>query len=437
MGVSGLALLAALLSGTAAASPVTWSTSAYVRAALTVSPEVIQASERVVGARASQRSQWASTMLPSLSFSATMNPARLAPGGRFTFDAWRGEANDFSLSPALSWNIFNHFKDDIANRSNSLAAASALENLEIARQQVALEALGSYYRLLRAERLVEVAEKNRDVQKENYDLTRHRYQNGMKSLFDLLKTETDWRSAELTVENRLAEYRLALFQFNVLIEREETAEVRFEKELSLENTRAPDLDSGLRDALRMRPEMKRNANELEAADLAYRRAKIDAGPTVSLDFSYSDPVAGTYGTRTGDFGLQDATYGLLLSVSLPSRFNFYSQAQNLIKAKADWRISRQTNKSLGRSVRTEVYRAYTELLRSLRSYEISLRKEDISEQNLELISEQYKGGSVDVIRLSQVQIDFVNSQIERLDAFRDANLGRAAYHRAIGESIWR
>ena len=65
-----------------------------------------------------------------------------------------------------------------------------------------------------------------------------------------------------------------------------------------------------------------------------------------------------------------------------------------------------------------------------------LRKEEISEQNLELIKEQYKSGSVDVIRLSQVQIDFVNSQIERLDAFRDASIGRASYRRAIGESIW-
>ncbi len=422
---------------TNAAEPVAWTPEAYVQAVLENSPDVIQAKERLTGAHATERSQWASSMLPSLSFSASLKPAKLAPSNRFTFDAWQGSANDFTLSPGASWNLFNHFKDSITNRTNALSANSAEENLETARQQAALDAMNAYYRLLRAGRIVGVAEKNRDVQKENYDLTQNRYKNGMKSLFDLLKTETDWRSAELTLENRIAQHRLSLFQFNILIEHDEAAEVKFPDDLTLGTTEVPKLDSGLRGALNRRPEMKRNRNELEAADLAYRRAKINAGPTLALDFSYNDSVSGSFRTKTADFGLHDATYGLVLSLSLPSKLNFYSQVKNIVKAKSDWRRSRESKRSLDRTVRTDVYRAHTELSRALRSYEIALRKEAISKQNLELIKEQYKDGSVDVIRLSQVQIDFVNSQIERLDAFRDSSIARAGYRRAIGESIWR
>jgi outer membrane protein TolC len=434
-----LALLLLFAAGPAAAKtvePVRWSTAAYVRAALEASPAVRQSRDRLEAARLREKSQFARTMLPTLSLSASMNPAELAPQNRFTFDAWRGSANDWSVSPSMSWNLFNNFKDSIANRTSALSSESGKESVEIARQQQALDALQTYYRTLRAERLVAVAEQNRKIQKDSYDLTQDRYKHGMKSLTDLLKTETDWRSAELELENRKAQYRLSLFQFNVLIERDEGTEVLFPADLQLGTTEAPRLDDGLRDAMRARPEMRRNRNELETADLAWRRAKIDAGPTLSLDFSYSDPVTGSFQTTRTEFGLQDATYGFTLKLSLPSSFNVYSQVQTLRAARADWRRSRETRTALSRTVRTEVYRTHNELLRALRSYEIALRKEDISRQNLELVKEQYSQGSANVIRLSEAQRDFVRAQTERLDAFRDANIGRASYRRAIGESIW-
>ena len=433
-----LALLAAALPCRAGDSEeAVWTPAEYVRLSLGKSPSVRQAADGVAAARARERSGFASAMLPSLSFSASMNPARLAPGNRFTFDSWRLSDNDWTITPGASWNLFNHFKDVIANRTRTLSTASSEEDLETSRQSAALAALRSFYRLLRAERIVEVAERNLEVQKQNYALTQNRYQNGMKSLFDLLKTETDWRSAELNRENRLAEQRLALYQFNAAIERREDAPVRFPQALSAGTTEIPLLEDGLRAAMLSRPEVKKNANTLEAADLAWRRAKIDAGPTTSLNFSYSDPVSGSFGAKRTEFGLQDAVYGFTLSLSLPSSLNFYSQAQNLIAARAAWRQSRETRVALKRSVREEVYGAHIELVRAVRSLEIAERKEDISRQNLELITEQYERGSVDVIRLSQVQIDFVNAQIERLDAFRDVNINHAAYRRVIGESIWR
>ncbi|PCI38008.1 MAG: hypothetical protein COB53_05375 [Elusimicrobia bacterium] len=426
--------------GTSHAAPsenAVWTVSEYVRLSLEKAPSVRRAQDSLVAARARQHSTFAALMLPSLSFSASINPAKLARANRFSFGAWRPSANDWTLSPGASWNLFNNFKDVITNRTRALSTASTSEDLEAARQSQALAALRTYFRLLRADRILEVADRNLDVQKQNYALTQIRYKNGMKSLFDLLKTETDWRSAELNRENRIADQSLARFQFNIAVERREDAPVVFPKELTPGTTDLPQLDHGMRAAMMDRPEIKRSANDIETADLSWRRAKIDAGPTLALNFSYSDPVSGSFRAPTSGFGLNDAAYGLTLSLAVPSSLNFYSQAKNLIAARASWRQSRETRTALHRRIREEVFNAHIQLVRAIRSLEIARRKEDISKQNLELIKEQYEGGSVDVIRLSQVQIDYVNAQIERLDAFRDVHINRAAYRRVIGEPIWR
>lgn len=420
----------------ASADGLAWSATGYVRAVLRASPEVRQSLESLGKERAEERSRRAKTYFPSLTFTGVLNPAELAPGDRFTFDAWRANANDLTLTPGASWNLFNNFRDSLRLRNSRLGRDQAEQDLETARQGRALEALRAYYGLLLRDKLLEVARQNSKVQRGQYELTLDRYEHGMKSLSDLLKTETDWRSSELGVQTAQAQRRLALFKFNVLIEREEGLEASFPPSLALGTTEAPRLEEDLRSALLDRPEMKKNRLELKAADNTYKLAKIEALPALSLDFDLTHPYDAQYGETAPSFGMGTAVYALTLKLSLPSSFNFYSQAQDVIAARATWRKKRLSRETLRRKTREEVYQAHIELMRALRSHEISLRKEDISRQNLEIVQEQYSQGSADVIRLSQAQTDYVNAQKERMQAFHDANINRARYQRAIGEPIW-
>ncbi|MFH1723604.1 MAG: TolC family protein [Elusimicrobiota bacterium] len=421
----------------AQAGPIAWSTASYVRAVLDAAPEVRQTLEAMASSKAKERSDFAKSFFPALSFSAVLNPAKLAPGDRFTFDDWKIPANDLTLSPGASWNLFNNYRDKLGVRSNRLGRKVAEQNLESSRQSQALTALSAYYGLLLQKKLLEVARQNLKVQHEQYQLTLDRYEHGMKSLSDLLKTETDWRSSELNMETVEAQRRLALFRFNVLIGLEEDTPVALPESLSLGTTEAPRLNEGLRGALMHRPEIRRNLLELENADISYRLARINIGPTLSLDFDFSHPYDAPYGRTAADSGLKAAVYNVTMKLALPGAFNVYSQAQDLMAARADWRSSRQTRESLRRQIREEAYRAHIELLRALRTNEIAMRKEDISRQNLEIVKEQYSQGSADVIRLSEAQSDHVNAQVERVQAFHDTNLNYARYLVAIGEPIWR
>lgn len=416
---------------------VAWSSSTYVRAVLAASPQVAGSREDLSEADASLRSRFARAYFPALTLSGTLTPAQLAPGARFTFGTWRASANDLDLVPGVSWNLFNGFKDTLDVRASRLDREISEQSLHAERQSQALRALRTYYGLLLRDQLLEVARENLKAQRQQYELTLAQYRHGMKSLSDLLKTETDWRTSELNLQTAEAERRLALFRFNVLIEDDEDAEVSFAGDLSLDTTDFPLLEEGLRRALLDRPELRRNRLQLDRADVSYRRSTLDAWPSLALDFDLTHPYAVLYEQRAGPFGVGSTQYGFTLRLSLPSSFNVYSQAKDVEAARARWRRSRHDHEALRRSIREEVYESYLGLLRAVRSYQISVRKEEISRQNLDLVYEQYEQGSADVIRLSQAQLDYVNARTERMRAFHDASLGRAAYLQSIGEPIWR
>ena len=414
-----------------------WTQEEYVRTALGLSPDARSAQDTLEAASAKARARWARAFAPSLSFSAKLSPAKLAPASRFTFDSWRGEANDLLLTPGLSWNLFNSFQDLLSARSGELSREGAREGLAAARQAEAFDALQAYWALYLREKLLEVGRQNIQVQREQYDLTLDRYKHGMKSLSDLLKTETDWRSAELRFESDEAQSRLALFQFNILVGTGEDAPAALQADLAIGTTVPPRLEDGLRAAMENKPEMRRNRLEVAQAEISHRLARIGAGPTVSLDFDASHSWSGAYGAAALPFGARSAVYGFALRLALPSSFNLYSQIQDVRASAAELRKTMEGAEALRRQVRGEVYQSHIQLTRALRSLEISERKEDISRQNLELVKEEYSQGSADVIRLSQAQSDYVGAQAERLQAIHDAKINWARWQRATGEPLWR
>ncbi|MFH2203729.1 MAG: TolC family protein [Elusimicrobiota bacterium] len=426
-----------LIAGSAQAAETGFTPDAYIREVIAASPESKKAHDDLRTASARWKSEFAAAFFPALSFTGTLTPAKLARDNRFTFGAWRGAANDIRLTPGASWNLFNSFADSLSVRTSRLSREVAREDLEITRQASALEAVRAYYALLLRDKLLAVAQANRKAQSEQYELTQDRYRHGMKSLSDLLKTETDWRSSELEVETAEAERRLALFKFNILLAQPEDTPVEFDVDLTLGTTEAPRLEDGLRAAPRDRPEMRKDRLRRRHADAAFKQAVRNVLPGLALDFDLSHPVSADYQRTTQDFGIGTAAYGFTLKLALPSSFNFYSQVQDLAAARAVRRATLHDSEAQRRAVREEVYRAHVNLLRATRSYQISVRKEEISRQNYEIVAEQYSQGSADVIRLSQALLDHVRAQRERMLAYNDTNISRAEYRKAIGQPIWR
>ena len=88
-------------------------------------------------------------------------------------------------------------------------------------------------------------------------------------------------------------------------------------------------------------------------------------------------------------------------------------------------------------MKNDVHSAYITLDAALTSYRIAALTEGIALRNLDIVNEQYKQGSADVIRFSQAQLDYLNAQNARVQALFGALVSRFQYRLAIGEPLWK
>ncbi len=403
---------------------------AYARAVLAASPEVRQARETLAASDAQRKSQWASAALPTVSLTGVGTPFGHSSLRSGRYNRWHLQREDLKFTTTLNLNIFNSWQDFQKVRASSRSRESAWASLRGTEQTRSFEAIKAFFDLNLKNKLLEVAEQNRAAQESQFKLTQDLYQNGMKSLSDLLKSETDWRSGELRVASAEAEERLALLRFNLLIEREPLQSASLEADLSPGTTEMPRVADDVVRALTQRPEIIRSRKDLERIEIARQQALQGMLPTLGIDANWSRT---DYGPASSTL---NPTYKVGLALSMPFNYNFVSQLFSYRSASADKKRQEAALALAERSTREELHAAYISLDRAFKAYRISIQKESLSERNLGIVTEQYRQGSADVIRLAQAQLDLLNARVERAQALNDTFINRAAYRLAVGDPVW-
>lgn len=426
-----LTLLAlAVLAARAAAGPVT--VSSYTAAALAAAPEVRSAEDAYNAADAAFKGRAAAMALPTLGFSYTQYP--------YGHDALRGYRYEHgSFSPRLgqavttaNLNLFNGFEDLQKTRAAALARRAAKGAWNAARQDRAFAAISAFYDLDSKDELLEVARQNLKDQRQQYDQSLDLYKHGMKSLADLLKSETDWRSSELRLVAAEAERKKALVEFNALAGRGALDEAALSADLQAGATDLPRVDADFARALEQRPEVLKARDELESARVAVQQAIQGALPNLKVDATWTR-------TRFADGGgsfSPNPSHFVGVALTLPLGFNGFTQAMAVAAARAERRRAEAARDSAERTVKTELYNAFIDLERVSKSYAFALLKEEISAKSLELVGRQYQQGAADAIRMNQAQNDYLNARVERALALHDIFIDRARYKRAAGDPLW-
>ncbi len=429
-------LVVVLCSARAAAIEGDFTVSSFTAAALDDSPEVRSAYEAYSGAQAAYKSAVAAMILPTAAFSAQAYPYGENPANGYKFQAWRLNHDDVAVNTTLNLNIFNSFQDVERVRSAKLSLESAERAYFAARQDRALAAIQAFYDLDTKLELSEVARENLKAQEEQYNQSVDLYNNGMKSLADLLKSETDWRSSQLRLLDAQADEQRSRVTFNTLIERPGFAPETLTVDLKTGATTLPELDGDLAKALAGRPEVVRARADLKRAQVAVEQAVQGLLPTVRFDATWNHEEQATFGVSAASLGIPDPNYYVGLSVSLPGGFNVFSQVYGLAQAKAQRNEAQSALVSAERQARGEVYGAYISLQRDTQAYELALQKEDIARRTLDIVSGQYREGTADAIRMNQAQNDFLNARVEETLALHSIFTDRAQYKRAVGEPLW-
>jgi outer membrane protein len=403
----------------------------YVRTALDKSPEVRQARQSYEAAAYQWKSQLASSVLPTLSFTLQGPFWGHSTNNGYRFNVWRMERQDMSASTKLNLNLFNSFQDYLKTRQARLGRDSSLEGLRSAEQSKAFEALQSFYDLNLKLSLQEVASQNLAAQAEQFRLTDELYRNGMKSLSDLLKSETDWRSAELRLASAEAETKSALMRFNLDIDRPAFEAASLQADLTPGSTELPRVDLDLARALAQKPAVLRARRDLERSDAALALALQGVMPALGVNASLDRSDLGP-GRPTNP----NPNYQMGLSLSLPFNFNLATQYFDYKAAAAERKRSAAALTAAERAAGNSLFAAFINLERATKSYRISAQKEGIAERNLGIVNERYKQGSADVITRAQAQLDYLSSRTERAQALNETFINRALYKLALGDPLW-
>jgi outer membrane protein TolC len=424
--------LLALLSSPVRAEGFT--VSSYTAVALETAPEVRSAEDAYNAADAALKGQAAAMMLPTLGFAYNQYPY-----GHNPLDAYRYEHGRFAprLGQAVTtvnWNLFNSFEDLQKTRAAAMARRAARGALTAAKQDRAFAAISAFYDLDSKTELLGVAQQNLKDQKQQYDQSLDLYKHGMKSLADLLKSETDWRSSELRIVSAEAERKKALLEFNTLIDRGALDEAALTVNLQAGTTDLPAVSADMVRALELRPEVTKARDELERARVAVQQAVQGILPSFKVDATWSKT---RYSAFSGaGSSAPNPNYYVGLALNLPIGFNGFTQAWAISSARAEKRRAEAARTAAERTVKSELYNAFINLEKVSKSYSFALLKEEISAKSLELVGRQYQQGAADAIRMNQAQNDYLNARVERALALHDIFIDRARYKRAVGEPLW-
>jgi multidrug efflux system outer membrane protein len=184
---------------------------ALIAAALENNRDLRVATLNVEAARAQYRIQRAD-LLPPLDITGTANNQRTPPDLSATGQSELTRAYSAGIGmPSFELDLFGRVR---SLRKSALEAYFAIEENRTAAQLLLVsEVANSWLTLIADRELLALAENTRDSQKQSYDLTKLRFDQGVSSEIDLHRSETAWREAEVDIAQqtrRVAQDRNAL-----------------------------------------------------------------------------------------------------------------------------------------------------------------------------------------------------------------------------------
>ena len=423
-------ILVLLLALASPAGAVPWTLDSYLKEVYTVSHELKQAEESLELSRSSYLYALASFYFPSVSLYASNTPYSSDGSPRLEF---RNDRTSAGLSASL--NLFNNFKDKLDLDSSRLDRDVVEISLFSARQDLTISALNAYYAVLRQRQLLKVAQASLASYEEQYKKAQVYYRDGLKSYSDVLKSELNFRTSQLSAMSDAENLRAAVMAFNTLIYRQPEDEAELAEVAGVSDLSMPELKEDLAYALSNRPDLRQAGMALEQKKISRRQARIGWLPDLSADALYGRQ--GLFGLGNPPAGSVNPTYSVGLSLSLPLGLGTFADRNANQSASIALSQARRSLLAAELSVKKEIISAWHSRALALKSYEVAKMSAEISAQNLAIVTEKYSQGRASMIELDDAQSDNLRSQNSLANSFFDLLLNRAAYDRTVGRKIWR
>lgn len=400
----------------------------FTRQYLRKSPKVAAQKNTLLNARATYQNAFTEAFLPSFSVSATADKTYTRPDNIHSWSELRHF--DSNANASGSWNLLNSGKDKLAYQNASLSYEIAQIAFDAFVQETVLSAVRMYYDLLLNQKLVEVYQADLEINRKQYEQDKVLYDNGLKTRSDLLSSETNYRSSQLSLFSAQNDYANALTAFNIALNQPTETEITLDETLDKTVIPMPSLDTDLTNALAHRHDVREHRLQLKQDDIAFKQGKLNTLPSLFVD------LFGSTGRGLNGHELWNYNYGVAAGVRFDLGFFYvdkYRTRQNLARTHENAQLDFE---QFLRSMRDDVVQTRNALALKMQSMEISDLRLQAATQKFEATQTKYKNGLMSATDLTVAQQAMVSAQIEHARLLTDLEITKLRYQYAVGQNIF-
>lgn len=393
------------------------------------SQPVIRVARENIRAGQGRETQAASPYFPQVTASTGYSETRSPLGGAF------GESITKSYTTSLSMNmtLYDFGKTGNAYDAAKLGTLSTERDAERIRQEVVLNVKQSYYALLAAKKLVEVAQKTIEQTESHLRQAEAFFRTGSKPRYDVTRAEVEVNNAKLGLINAKNGVRIRTIALNNAMGIDPGQSTEIVEALPIVPM-LPTLEQAQIDALSNRPDMRKTESDIEAARSRVRAEQSNYLPTLSANAAYNwqtgttemGPFLGT--TFKGD--VQNSwNAGIMLSLPL---FQGGLTKGRVGEARANLLALEAQRDAIKQSILLEVNQAFADLESAFARVDVMDKTLQKAHENLDIAQGRYKAGVGPYIEVTDAQLSSVNAETDRIKALYDYHLAIAQLMKAMG-----
>ena len=416
------------LGGQTASKKEIFTVPTYVAQYLKNSPDLQRETNNLKIARNNYKNAFTSAFMPSFSLGVSASETY---GRNYHFSSWEDFEHGDSYGQAQgSWNLFNSGKDTLNYKMSSMDWQISKINYESTVQQYVLNAVQTYYDLLLSQKLLQVYKDDLTVAQNQYEQDKILYDNGLKTRSDLLSSETNWRSSQLSLFSAQNNHSNALKNFNIAINRSIEAPVQLDETISQDLPALPPLDQDLTTALAHRYDARVQKLSLKKSDLSETISTLNNLPSIFVDL-----FANT-GRGFSTHEKWDYNYGISAGISFDIGFLFFDKYREQKNIQLLNRNAHLAYEQFLRTLRDDVVETRNTLSLKMRSLEISKLRLQTATEKFDATQLKYKNGLMGATDLTVSRQELISAQVDYATLLSELTISHLRYKYALGEKLY-
>lgn len=308
-------------------------------------------------------------------------------------------------------------------RTSNLTASAQLraraqgEATNTTHATVLLQVDQSYYRALRAQAVLRVAQQTVTARQLVADQTSTLAQSKLRSELDVTFAKVNLEEAMLLLSNAENEERSAMAELSAAVGESQPHDYELQEE-AIPGEMPADPSALIADALNQRPEARQAKLEIQAAEKFARAERALRYPTLS-----AGATAGVAPVRPDRFSSDWAAAAINLQIPIFNGGLFTARGR---EAAQRMEVARQDARNVQNRIARDVQVAFLSATNAFKRLQLTAQLLDQAGQSLKLAQSRYDLGLGTIVELSQAQLNVTRAQIAQASAKFDYQAERAA-----------